>query len=101
MKNKKLETRINKLKRIIIPILKKNKIIKAGVFGSFVREDYKKGSDIDILIEVKAKKFSLFDLVGLKMELEKKLNKKIDLLTYKGIHPYLRESILADEVRII
>ncbi len=65
------------------------------------RGEAKKGSDIDILIEVKAKKFSLLDLVGVELELKKNLRKDVDLLTYKGIDPLLKDRIMKEEVRII
>ncbi|MBU4245644.1 MAG: nucleotidyltransferase family protein [Nanoarchaeota archaeon] len=89
------------IKRAIIPILKRNGVVRAGIFGSYARGEAKKKSDVDILIKVKAKKFSLFDLVGLEMELEKSIGKDVDLLTYNGINPLLKERILNEEVRII
>lgn len=92
---------IEKIKSKIVGILKKHGVVRAGIFGSYARDEQKKGSDIDILIEVKTKPFSLFDLVGLEMELEKILGVKVDLLTYKGVSPYLKKYILSDEVRII
>jgi|SRR3989338_3923171 len=93
---------LRKFQKKIISILKKNDVVKAGIFGSYARGEAKKRSDIDILIKVKrGKKFSLFDLVGLQMELEKKLGKKVDLLTYNGISPYLKKYILEDEIKII
>ena len=93
---------IRRIQKKIIPILKKNNVARAGIFGSYARGEAKKRSDIDILIEVrKGKKFSLFDLVGVQMELEKKLGKKVDLLTYNGISPYLKKYILEDEIKII
>ena len=91
---------IKKLKKIIIPILKRNDVVKAGIFGSYARGEAKKRSDIDILIKFKGRK-SLFDLAGVEIELEKKLGKKADVLTYKSIHPLLKERILREEVRII
>lgn len=93
--------KINEIKKKIVPFLKKNKIVRAGIFGSYARGEEKKNSDIDILIEVKTKKFSLLDLIGLEIELKKILGKKVDLLTYKGLNPYLREHILNEEIRII
>ena len=92
---------IKKIKSKIIDVLRKNKVVKAGIFGSYARGEEKKNSDIDILIEVKGRKFSLLDLIGLEMALRKKLRKKVDLLTYNGIHPLLKENILNEEVRII
>jgi len=95
------KNKINKIKKQIVEVLKKHKIRKAGIFGSYARGEEKKNSDIDILIDVGGRKFSLLDLVSLEMELEKKLGKKIDLLTYAGINSHLKEYILKDEVKII
>jgi len=92
---------IGELKRKIVPLLKKHGVRKAGIFGSVARGEARKKSDIDILIEVRAKKFSLLDLVGLELELKKVLGRNVDLLTYRGIHPLLKERILKEEVRII
>jgi len=94
--NKKL----NKIKKTIAETLRKHRIKKAGLFGSYVRGEQKKNSDIDILIEP-TKNMSLLDLSGLKIELEKALSKKVDLVSYKYIHPYLKEKILRNEVSII
>lgn len=92
---------IAEIKRVIVPILRKNGVIKAGIFGSYARGDETKKSDVDILIKVKAKKFSLFDLAGLEIELEEKLGKKVDLLTYNSIHPLLKKRILKEEVPVL
>ena len=93
---------IKRLEKKIVPILKQNGVAKAGIFGSYARGDYNKKSDVDILIQVKKGiKFSLFDLAGLEMDLEKELRKKVDLLTYNGINKHLKKYILSDEVRII
>ncbi len=91
----------DKIKKKIVKILRKHKVARAGIFGSYARGENRKNSDIDILIEVRGRKFSLIDLISLEMELKKALKKKVDLLTYKGISPYLRDSILEEEVRII
>ena len=88
------------LKRKIVKILKKNNVVRAGIFGSYARGEQKKNSDIDILIEIK-KRISLFDFAGIKIELEEKLGRKVDLVEYKVIKPRIRENILSSEVRII
>lgn len=90
---------IEKIKKKIIPILKKNNVTKAGIFGSYVTGEAKKDSDIDILIE--SPKGIGFGFAGIELELEKALGKKVDLLTYKGLSPYLKKYILKEEVRII
>ena len=42
-----------------------------------------------------------FAFVGIQFELEDKLKKRVDLITYNSIHPLLKEKILNEEVRII
>lgn len=85
-----------KIKKKIVPILKRQGVTKAALFGSFARGDIKKNSDIDILIRYKGQK-SLLDLVRLQFELEKKTGKKVDLLTYNSIHPLLKNIILNEQ----
>jgi len=84
---------------IIKKVLKKNKVRKAGIFGSYVRGEEKKNSDIDIIIE--PPKGIGYGFFGIEIELEKELKKKVDLVSYNGLSPYLKEEILNSEVRII
>ncbi len=37
----------------LVPILKRNGVLKAGIFGSYARGEQKKQSDVDILIKFK------------------------------------------------
>ena len=98
MENKDIE----KIKSKIVKILKKHGIVRAGIFGSYASGENKKNSDIDILIEVdKNRKFSLLDFVGLKLELEDVLKKKVDLVEYSVIKERIRNQILNDEVKVI
>ena len=91
--------KITKIKEKILPILKKNDVIKASIFGSFARGEDKKGSDLDMLVEFNEPK-GMFHRIGLKYELEKILGKKVDLLTYNAINPLLKEYIYKDEIKI-
>jgi predicted nucleotidyltransferase len=95
----KINKNLLKIKPKIIKVLKKYNIKKAGIFGSYVRGEEKKDSDIDILIE--PPKGIGFGFVGIQFELEDKLKRKVDLVTYKYLSPYLKEKILKSEVRII
>ena len=96
---KKQNKEIEEIKRKIVPLLKKNKIVRAGIFGSYARGEQKKNSDIDILIKV-PKGIGL-EFIGIKFDLENKLGKRIDLISYNGIHPLLKNKILNEEIRII
>jgi len=87
---------IEKIKIKIYPILRHYGISKAAVFGSFVRGENTETSDIDILVEFLGKK-SLFDLAGLKIELEEVLGREVDVLTYNSLHPLLKECILKEQ----
>src|SRR3989344_3097592 len=93
--NKSIKT----ISKKIVPVLRKNHVVKAGIFGSYARGEAKRNSDIDILIQ--PPKGIGLGFVGIKLELEKELGKKVDLITYNSIHPYLKKYILDDEVRII
>ena len=88
------------IKKKISLTLRRNGVVRAGLFGSFSRGQAKKNSDADILIQYKGRK-SLLDLAGLEIELEKKLGRKVDLLTYDSLHPLLKERILAEELKIL
>ncbi|MBI2630069.1 nucleotidyltransferase domain-containing protein [Candidatus Pacearchaeota archaeon] len=92
--------KITELKEKILKIFIKSGVRKAGIFGSYIRGEQKKDSDIDLLIETPAD-FSLLDFVGLKLELEKTLNLKVDLVDYRTIKERLKERILNEEVKLI
>jgi len=84
---------INEIKKTITPILKKCGVKKAAIFGSVAESKNNKESDLDIIVEFLPDK-SLLNLVKLKQELEKVLKRKVDLVTYQSIHPFLRNKIL-------
>lgn len=94
-----MDNKIIEIQKKIIPTLKKYNITKAGIFGSYVRGEQKKNSDIDILVELDSH-WSLYDVIGIKLELEKKLKKKVDLVEYETIRPELKEIILNEEVSL-
>ena len=84
----------------IIGILRRNDVRKASFFGSIVRGEMTDQSDVDLLVEFEGRK-SLLDLSGLKIELEDALGRKVDVVTYRSLHPLLRERILAEQVPIL
>ncbi|GAH40534.1 unnamed protein product [marine sediment metagenome] len=92
---------IDEVKKKILPVLEKHNLKKAGVFGSVVSGELKEDSDVDILVEIERDDMSLLDFVGIKLELEEALGRKVDLVEYCTIKPLLRERILAEEVPIL
>lgn len=83
----------------MMPVLKEAGVSRAAIFGSVARGEDAADSDIDLLVELPEGK-SLFDLVGLKMDLEAATNKKVDLLTFNSIHPPLRSIIEREQVAV-
>lgn len=88
------------IRKVILQVLPKYGVKKASLFGSFARGDVSSSSDIDLLVEFEGKR-SLLDLAGLKLELEERLRKDVDVVTYKSLNPLLREQILTEQVVIL
>ena len=101
MMKEKNDSKINvdEIKKKITPILKKYKVTRAGVFGSYARGEQKQNSDVDILIEI-GDWADLVELIRLKKLIEKKINKKIDLVEYGNIRKEIKENILNEEISI-
>lgn len=100
-KKTKSNKEIEKIKSKIIHILKKNKVTKAGIFGSYSRGEQRKNSDVDLVVNIDDKNMSLIGFIGLNLALEEILGKKVDLVEYGAIKPLIKEKILGEEIRII
>ena len=87
---------IDSIIKISKPIMQKYHIQKAALFGSVVRGDVTPTSDIDMLIDPPPG-FSLFDRAGLKVDLEDKLQRPVDVVEYESIKPLIKDSILKYE----
>ncbi len=91
---------VEEIRSKILPILEKYDVSRASLFGSFVRGEENAQSDIDLLVEFAGEK-SLLDLAGLKIELEDILGRTVDVLTYKSLHPLLKDSILREQKALL
>jgi len=69
-------------------ILKKFKVKKIGLFGSFARGEQKRHSDIDFMVEFYEPTFDNF--MDLLFSLEKLFNRKVELITDGSLSPYLQ-----------
>jgi hypothetical protein len=92
--------RIARIKRKIMPILKRYGVMKAALFGSVVRGDERKDSDIDILVDIE-KDIGLLEFIGLKQDLEDALGRPVDLVEYGTIKPLLKDRILSEQVVLL
>ena len=64
------------------------------VFGSVARAKNREDSDVDLLVEFESGK-TLFDLIGLKLDLENLLGVKVDVVTPNSLR-YVRDRVLAE-----
>ena len=91
---------IEELKKTLVDVLRKHDVKKAALFGSIVRGEAADESDIDLLVEFEGRK-SLLDLAGLKLDLQEIVRRRVDVLTYKSLHPLLKERILREQEVIL
>ena len=75
------------------------KVKEIGIFGSCVRNEQKKKSDVDILVEF-AEPVGLFEFMDLEEYLEKLLGTKVDLVSKKALKPRIGKYILEEVVYI-
>ena len=66
-------------------------IEKIGIFGSYAKGNQTESSDIDIIVEFRDSTYDNF--IELAFYLEKLYGKKIDLITVKGLSPYILPSV--------
>lgn len=77
----------------------KYKIAEIGIFGSYIRGEQKKESDIDILVEF-SEPVSLLDLIGAENYIADLIGRKVDLVPREDIRPELKQVILDEVVYI-
>lgn len=71
------------------------------LFGSTLRDEASAKSDIDLFIDYdEASRFSLLDLVGIKLYLEDELQIAVDVTTRDSLHPLLKDRIQRSALQI-
>ncbi len=60
---------------------KKYSILSIGIFGSVARDSFKDQSDIDVVVELGNP--DLFNLIGIKQELEERFHCTVDVVRYR------------------
>jgi predicted nucleotidyltransferase len=72
---------------------------KLAILGSVARDAAREGSDVDVLVEFD-RPTGLFSFIRLKHRIEEMLGRPVDLGTFDGIRPALRETILREAIRV-
>ncbi|MBF0539560.1 MAG: nucleotidyltransferase family protein [Nitrospirae bacterium] len=92
----------------VINVLKEHKdtlvnrfgVTDIAVFGSYVRNEQRKRSDIDILVELKQEYETFNNYMELIFFLEKKMRGKVDVVMKEGIRKELKSIILQEAVYV-
>ena len=75
-------------------------VLKAYLFGSFVRGEADNQSDIDILVDLDYSQRIGLQFIQMKIDLESILNSKVDLVSSNGISKYIKP-IVDNEKQLI
>lgn len=98
MKQKQVAT-IEEIKEILADhkddLAKKYGVKEIGIFGSYVRGEQKRSSDVDILVEF-SEPIGLFKFLELEEFVGKLLGKKVDLVTRGALKPHIGKHILEE-----
>lgn len=90
---------INTIKKHKKELSERYKIKEIGIFGSYVRGEEKKKSDVDILVEFEDVP-DLFKFLEVERSLEGFLGLKVDLVRKKALKEELRNIILKEVINI-
>lgn len=91
---------VQKYQQLIVPVLKRNMINAAAIFGSVAKGHAQTSSDIDILIDP-SENFTLFNFLQLEEELSSLLNRKVDLVEYSALKPSIKKEVLESAITIL
>jgi len=80
-------------------------IQELALFGSVLRDGFRPDSDVDILVSFDpAARHTLFDMVHMQDELQRLLNRKVDLVSRRGIEMsrnYIRKKAILETAEVV
>ena len=72
-----------------------------SLFGSAARQEMQPGSDIDLMVEFEpGARIGMIRFESLAEDLERLMGRKVDLVTKRGLKPWIRPQVL-EEARIL
>jgi len=91
-----LEDRLRLRSEQIAAFCRTWRIVELSLFGSVLRDDFRPDSDVDILVTFdEASRWTLWDFVDMKEELERMLGRTVDLVSTRSLkNAGRRDSIL-------
>ena len=86
------------IKKTVAEYFKTQPVVKAWLFGSYARGEETPDSDVDIMVVLDSDAHvGLFQLSGMHLDLQDRLQKRVDLVTESGLLPFARESAEHDK----
>lgn len=87
------------LKKLKPTLSRKFKVKRLGLFGSYVKGQARRSSDVDVLVEF-SRSIDLMDFVALEKYLTEQTGAKIDLVSIKALRPEFKSTILNEVIYI-
>lgn len=89
---------VTEIKKTVAQVAALYPVLSVDLFGSYARGENSEDSDVDLLVCFDEKVASLFDLSGLKLDIQEKLNIRVDIVA----GPLKQDSylIINEKVRI-
>ncbi len=78
----------------------RHSICKLSLFGSVLRNDFTRESDVDVLVEFEPGKTPGLAIITMEDELSNMINRQIDLRTSADLSRYFRDRVLAEAIVI-
>ncbi len=91
---------INLSQEEIKQFCQRHSIRKLSLFGSVLRDDFARESDVDVLVEFEPEKTPGLAIITMEDELSSIINRQIDLRTSADLSRYFREQVLASAMVI-
>lgn len=90
------KTRVRIPRKKIAEFCRQWGVVELSLFGSVLREDFRPDSDVDVLVTFsKEAQVSLFDLVQMKLDLEKIFHRSVDVIEKDALeNPFRKREIL-------
>jgi predicted nucleotidyltransferase len=87
------------MRDVILQIARKHNAERVYVFGSCARKEETPESDVDLLVDFN-QNATLFDQVDIQDEMNTLLDCKVDVVSRRGLHPYIRRRVLAEAIEL-
>lgn len=84
----------------ILKIAAQHGAYNVRIFGSVARGEETENSDVDFLIDYDLSKTSSWFPMGLILDLEVLLKRKVDVATDNSLHYFIREKVLKEAIKL-